>query len=72
EMRSALRSQSDGVAIAAPQIGYSLRIFIVAGKIFDKDFATNKPEDLAVENQIITKETKTKRSDEVGFSPRNF
>ena len=38
EMNRALASQSDGVAIAAPQIGYSLRIFIVSGKIFSKDF----------------------------------
>jgi len=34
-MSSALKSQEDGVAIAAPQIGYSLQIFIVSGKIFD-------------------------------------
>ncbi len=38
EMRSALRSQDDGVALAAPQIGYSLRIFVVAKKIFDPGF----------------------------------
>lgn len=33
EMSEALKSQDDGVAIAAPQIGYALRIFIVSGKI---------------------------------------
>ena len=38
EMSLSLASQEDGVAIAAPQIGYSLRIFVVAGKIFQKDF----------------------------------
>jgi peptide deformylase len=38
EMSSALKSQSDGVAIAAPQIGYPLSIFVVSGKIFHKDF----------------------------------
>ncbi len=38
EMSQSLRSQSDGVAIAAPQIGYSLRIFLVSGRIFLKDF----------------------------------
>ena len=38
EMSLALRSQNDGVAIAAPQIGYSLPIFVVSGKIFHKDF----------------------------------
>ena len=37
-MSEALKSQDDGVAIAAPQIGYSLRIFIVSGKIFRADF----------------------------------
>jgi peptide deformylase len=34
EMSESLKSQSDGVAIAAPQIGYSMRIFVVAGRIF--------------------------------------
>lgn len=38
EMSAALKSQDDGVAIAAPQIGYSLKIFVVSGKIFSKDF----------------------------------
>ena len=33
EMSESLRSQSDGVAIAAPQIGYSHRIFVVSGKV---------------------------------------
>jgi peptide deformylase len=38
DMREALHSQEDGVAIAAPQIGVSLRIFVVSGRIFDEDF----------------------------------
>lgn len=38
DMNSALDSQYDGVAIAAPQIGISLRIFIISGKIFDENF----------------------------------
>jgi peptide deformylase len=38
EMSAALKSQDDGVAIAAPQIGYLLRIFVVSGKIFTADF----------------------------------
>ena len=33
EMKEALLSQDDGVAIAAPQIGYSLRIFVVSGRV---------------------------------------
>ena len=38
DMNSALNSQYDGVAIAAPQIGVSLRLFIVSGKIFNENF----------------------------------
>src|SRR3989344_152493 len=34
-MIKALNSQDDGVAIAAPQIGENLRIFIVSKKIFE-------------------------------------
>ncbi|MDP1625130.1 MAG: peptide deformylase [bacterium] len=35
DMSEALASQDDGVAIAAPQIGVSLRIFAVAGDVFE-------------------------------------
>ena len=38
DMIAALNKESDGVAIAAPQIGESLRIFVVSGRIFDEDF----------------------------------
>lgn len=38
DMITSLNSQNDGVAIAAPQIGVSLRIFVISGKIFDEDF----------------------------------
>ena len=44
EMSSALKSQSDGVAIAASQIGYKLSIFVVSGKIFHKDFVRGEKE----------------------------
>jgi len=39
EMSVSLAEQSDGVAIAAPQIGHSLRIFVVSGKIFTPEFS---------------------------------
>ncbi len=38
EMKKALSLESDGVAIAAPQINVSLRIFVVSGKVFDEGF----------------------------------
>ncbi len=35
DMKEALDSQGDGVAIAAPQIGASLRIFVISKKAFE-------------------------------------
>jgi len=37
EMSDALDSQNDGVAIAAPQVGISLRIFLISKRIFTDD-----------------------------------
>lgn len=56
EMSLALSSQEDGVAIAAPQIGYPLRIFVVSGKIFAKDFSKSIEEKLLGENNTINRE----------------
>ncbi len=44
EMSESLKSQDDGVAIAAPQIGYPLRIFVVSGKIFSQEFINDRKE----------------------------
>ncbi|MFA6524165.1 MAG: peptide deformylase [Candidatus Paceibacterota bacterium] len=69
EMSISLKSQNDGVAIAAPQIGYSLSIFIVSGKIFDKDFIRGEglpkekkeiPKDLIFINPEISKLSREK------------
>lgn len=50
EMSQALKSQDDGVAIAAPQIGYSVRIFTVSGKIFEDGFAKERENKIARRN----------------------
>ena len=42
DMKKALHGESDGVAIAAPQIGVSLRIFIVSQKVFNEEILTDK------------------------------
>jgi len=44
DMKKALASQEDGVAIAAPQIGVSLSIFVVSGKAFLYDSAKKDEE----------------------------
>ncbi len=49
-MQKALESQDDGVAIAAPQIGESLRIFVVSKRVFD----------------ILEEENRTNNEDEIG------
>jgi len=71
EMSAALATQDDGVALAAPQIGISLQIFIIAGKIFaDPDVVDLKnkklPPDLVFINPKITSLSKTKKELEEG------
>lgn len=66
DMKSALASQKDGVAIAAPQIAVPLRIFVVAGKIFDPVWEEgqepeNPEPDMVFINPVITKRSKTKK-----------
>ena len=53
QMSEALHSQDDGVAIAAPQIGVSLRIFVVSGKVFEEDFKRGQK----IENHQPTTDT---------------
>lgn len=43
DMKKALASQKDGVAIAAPQINKSLRIFVVAGDMFNTGPPASQP-----------------------------
>jgi peptide deformylase len=68
EMSEALKSQNDGVAIAAPQIGYPLQIFIVSGKIFSEGFIRGEalpksskiPKDMVFINPKISKLSREK------------
>lgn len=60
EMSAALAGQDDGVAIAAPQIGYSLRIFAVSGKVFKKEGSEEAPPDLVFINPKISKLSREK------------
>lgn len=65
-MKSALHKEEDGVAIAAPQIGESLRIFVVSGKVFAPNYPDLKdgeviPEDQVYINPEITKLSKQKK-----------
>lgn len=64
EMKEALDSQDDGVAIAAPQIGYSLRIFIVSGKVAELTKRSGSDED-----ELDLKPVKAKTSDMIFINP---
>jgi len=70
-LSEALRSQDDGVAISAPQIGVNQRVFAVSTKIFDEDYLDGKPEKKFYEhvyfvNPVITKFSKKKETAEEG------
>ena len=73
-MKKSLTSQDDGVAIAAPQIGELLRIFVVSHKVFameKNDGDLKKYEDMVFINPKITKLSKaTKMMDEGCLSVR--
>ena len=61
DMKKGLYSQSDGVAIAAPQIGIPMRIFMVAGSVFQKKKNPSEPTtepDRVFINPIFTKLSK--------------
>jgi peptide deformylase len=75
-MKKALATQDDGVAIAAPQIGILLRIFIVSGKVLDaiedgepdniKRNIPAKNDDVVFINPKISKISKKKNTLEEG------
>lgn len=74
EMKEALASQNDGVAIAGPQIGYSLRIFVVSAKVLFlvkkktdvEEITDSLQEDMVFINPVIKKISKEKRIVEEG------
>lgn len=57
-MKAALDSQDDGVAIAAPQIGVPLRIFVVSRKV-----------DMLIKGKEISKDELSKSVDTVYINP---
>jgi peptide deformylase len=65
EMRQALAESGDGVAIAAPQIGHTVRIFMVAGSILDhvnNYHGEHVSPDKVFINPEIIKASKTKKA----------
>lgn len=42
DLSSALKTRDDGVGLSAPQIAVNKRVFVVSGKVFDKDYMSGK------------------------------
>ncbi len=77
DMKAAMASQDDGVAIAAPQIGHSLRIFAISYKVYGSATKNGKltkdGSDLVFINPEITTLSKEKKMmDEGCLSVRYF
>lgn len=68
DMADALHSEPDGVAIAAPQIGESLRIFIVGGHVFsaNKKLKRLEPDHVFINPEFIKVSKKKKWMDGEG------
>ncbi len=81
DMKEAMRGEKDAVAIAAPQIGVPLRIFMVSGKVFgasakqtqneretdaEKNSTENTPEDTVFINPEIVRLSRKKVLTEEG------
>jgi peptide deformylase len=64
-MKNALSGEDDGVAIAAPQIGVPLRIFVVSGKILLNSDG-ERGEDKVFINPVIKKVSKKKEEMDEG------
>lgn len=86
-MKAALASQPDGVAIAAPQIGYSLRIFVVSGTVYDRLYEVEentgsngsdlpeekrRPDRVFINPEIIKSSREKDALDEGCLSVRNY
>ena len=68
DMVVAVTSQDDGIAIAAPQIGVSLRIFVVSKRLFEvtESKLAGPPRDLVFINPEITKRSREQKEMEEG------
>ncbi|MCI5108314.1 MAG: peptide deformylase [Candidatus Pacebacteria bacterium] len=72
DMKKALDSQDDGVAIAAPQIGVPLRIFIVSGKTYNllHDDEKEYPHEVYINPEIINSSREKEQMEEGCLSVR--
>jgi len=61
KMKQVLAKEKYGVAVAAPQLGESMRLFVVAGRAFEPDSEENTREDMVFVNPEILRVSKKAR-----------
>ncbi|MBX4192016.1 peptide deformylase [Candidatus Parcubacteria bacterium] len=71
KMKKVLAKEEFGVAIAAPQVGESLRIFVVAGRAFREDSEVTMPDKVFINPELIRLSRKKKEMTEGCLSVRN-
>ncbi|MDO8183387.1 MAG: peptide deformylase [bacterium] len=69
-MSAALAKEKDGVAIAAPQIGVSYRLFVVSGRLMAKNPDQPEPDFIFINPKIISTSKKQVKMDEGCLSVR--
>jgi peptide deformylase len=69
-MRALLAEEEYGVALAAPQVGESLRLFIVAGRVFAEDESPAPPDKVFINPQLTRLSKKMKEMSEGCLSVR--
>ncbi len=69
-LSATLAKEADGVAIAAPQIGASVRIFVVSGRLMAKDPAKPEPDLVFINPKIESLSKKKIKLDEGCLSVR--
>lgn len=75
DMKEAMASQKDGIAIAAPQIGENMRIFVVSGillKKADRLFKGNDSDMVFINPELIKSSKEKKEAEEGCLSIRWF
>ena len=75
-MKEALATQHDGVALAAPQIGISKRMFVIAPLVFDEERLKNTkphtPQLVFINPEIVKISKDKKKMDEGCLSVRGY
>jgi len=74
DMKEALDAEPDGAALAAPQIGVSLRIFIISERVFgatsEHEEASKDPHFVFINPKIVKRSRKKEQMDEGCLSVR--